>query len=381
MLPEELLLVRERDGRVHPAFLDEGDHPWLRELVAELGRFVGRPRRMLDARLREPLPFASPPSKRALAIHAWSGLARNFTVAAVPPRAARSTLFVGASRTPGKREDVLGRAAAALGVTATAVEESLFADLPDERRVGEPPEDLTPGRLALLANLSLARGLVSRSSRVDLRVRGHVRPVIRHAKLKGLLCTVVGSDSSACRLEVSGPLALFRHTHVYGHALAGLLPLLAWCSDFRLAATCQLRGRELRFELASGDPFLPAGEPRAFDSKLEARFEREFARLALDWEIVREPEPVPAAGTLIFPDFALWPRADPGRRWLLEIVGWWTPDYIRNELALLRSARIPRRLLCVDARRNCGQDDLPEHASILRFSNRLDAADVLRRIS
>jgi predicted nuclease of restriction endonuclease-like RecB superfamily len=71
--------------------------------------------------------------------------------------------------------------------------------------------------------------------------------------------------------------------------------------------------------------------PRRYDSLLEERFAREFRRLAPAWDVIREPEPIAAAGTLIFPDFAVQRRSDPTRRWLLEIVGFfWTPDYVKR---------------------------------------------------
>jgi hypothetical protein len=50
-----------------PHFLAAHDHPWLRCLLEEHERFVGRPHRELDARLRDPLPYESPPGKLKLA--------------------------------------------------------------------------------------------------------------------------------------------------------------------------------------------------------------------------------------------------------------------------------------------------------------------------
>ena len=79
--------------------------------------------------------------------------------------------------------------------------------------------------------------------------------------------------------------------------------------------------------LKTGDPIFPSGEPRRYDSQLEERFARDFARLAAAWEVVREPEPVVVGRGLVFPDFALIHRTRTERRWLLEIVGFWTPDY------------------------------------------------------
>jgi hypothetical protein len=95
---------------------------------------------------------------------------------------------------------------------------------------------------------------------------------------------------------------------------------------------------------------------------------------------VREPEPINAAGTLIFPDFALQRRADPGRRWLLEIVGYWTADYVARKLARYQSAQLSNLILCIDEQRNCANADLPALARIVRFRRRVDPAAVLREI-
>lgn len=86
---------------VVPHFLEERDHPWLRSLLEERERFVGRPQRELDARLRAPLPCEAPPGKKRLAIHALAGLAGSQRHGAVPPRQARSLVFREAARTPG----------------------------------------------------------------------------------------------------------------------------------------------------------------------------------------------------------------------------------------------------------------------------------------
>ena len=97
--------------------------------------------------------------------------------------------------------------------------------------------------------------------------------------------------------------------------------------------------------------------------------------------MVREPEPLRlGSGRLIFPDFALVHRRDPERRWLLEIVGFWTESYLADKLARLRGARIDRLILCVDAARACDDDAVPEGAEVLRYRRRVDAKQVLARI-
>jgi predicted nuclease of restriction endonuclease-like RecB superfamily len=354
----------------------------LRSLLEEHERFIGRPQRDLDARLREPLPCESPPGKVKLAIQVLTRLLRGHRNAAVvPSRQARALVFVEAARTCDGPPAVLARVAASLGVTAADLRDSLFADLPGERLVSAPGEPLSAAELALRCNLALVQGLLFHATALRIDVEGNTRVPVRHAKWRGLICTVAEqSGEGGASLEISGPFALFRNTRLYGRALGELIPLLAWCPRFRLQADCVLDGRRLTLELATGDPIFPGKAPRPYDSRLEERFARDFRRLAPEWDVFREPEPVAADRALIFPDFALQHRSDPGRRWLLEIVGFWTPDYVARKLASYRKARVSNLILCLDEARNCAEAELPPGALVVPFRRRGDPAAVLRAI-
>jgi predicted nuclease of restriction endonuclease-like RecB superfamily len=84
---------------------------------------------------------------------------------------------------------------------------------------------------------------------------------------------------------------------------------------------------------------------------------------------------VPAGRTLIFPDFLVRHRLCPQRRFLVEILGFWSADYLVRKLALLREAGLPNLILCVDEARG---DDLPlPDARIVRFRRRIDPRLVL----
>jgi predicted nuclease of restriction endonuclease-like RecB superfamily len=146
------------------------------------------------------------------------------------------------------------------------------------------------------------------------------------------------------------------------------------------ASGLRLQRPRLTLQLGTGDPIFPSSSPRRYDSLLEERFAREFRRLAPGWDVIREPEPIAAASTLIFPDFALQHRSDPTRRWFLEIVGFWTADYVARKLALYRSARLSNLILCIDEQRNCAEADLPSGARVVRYRRRVDAAAVLSAI-
>ena len=382
MLPDRLVSYSVAGAIVVPHFLGEHDHPWLRSLLDEHERFIGRPQRELDARLREPLPCESPPEKLKLAVEVLARLRRGHrSAAAVPPRRARALVFVEAARASEAPPAVLSNVAASLGVTIAELRGSLFGDLPGERLVSAPGQPLSAAELALRSNLALVQRLLFHATALKIDVDGNTRALVRHAKWRGLICSVAEpSGHGGASVEISGPFALFQHTRLYGHALGELIPLLVWCPRFRLHAECVLDGRRLTLQLATGDPIFPASAPREYDSRLEERFAREFRRLAPGWDVVREPEPLAADRTLIFPDFALQHRSDPDRRWLLEIVGFWTPDYVARKLALYRTARVSKLVLCIDEARNCAQADLPPGALVVRFRRRVDPAAVLHVI-
>jgi len=410
LLPQALLRVSSRvEGeRIVPHYLTVEDEPWLRALIDECSRFVGRKRSELHERLREPLPVRAPKAKLRIAMHVLDALCRDRTTAVVPPKEARAALFRAAVAKPGPRAAVLGAVAASFGVSAAELESALFADLRGERLVAELPQTLSPARLATEANLAIVSSFIRRAAHVRIALWGNARALVRHARLMGLICTLSPRDpdpssqyvadaglalarSSVARtecaaeapngvvLDVSGPLALFRHTEVYGRALASLVPRMAWCNDFELTAACALdRGAELSLlVLRPSDPIAAGRELARHDSRVEQCFDRDFRRAAPAWDVIREPRPVPAQGTLIFPDFELVHRHDASRRWLLEIVGFWTPRYLADKLARLRAAGIERLVLCIDQNRHCADGELPAGARLVPYKQRIDPRAIL----
>jgi uncharacterized protein len=381
VIPPAALAVDPHGDHVVPRYLTAHDDPWLRALLDVYARHEGQPRRALEERLREPLAVPCPRDGLARARHVLDRLCRTRVAAPVPPCEVRAVAFGEAARGV-SRAVALHRAGEALGLDATQVEACLFADLPSERLLGALPDALCPSELRLHVNLALVQGLVARAHQVEARIFGNARDVVRCARLRGLLCVVREEHTApgcmpATRMEMSGPFALFGRTRMYGRALASLVPRLAWCTRYELLADCHLGDRTVRVEVRAGDPIRPAVEPKRFDSKLEERFARDFARAAPDWEVVREPEPLRAGRVLIFPDFALVHRRDPARRWLLEIAGFWTPDYLQSKLERLREARTDRMILCIDADRGCDRGGPPAASWVVPYRKRIDPAAVL----
>jgi predicted nuclease of restriction endonuclease-like RecB superfamily len=372
---------RIRCGTARIDYLGAHDYGWLNVVLAEFLRFEGRRWRELEQRLREPFDIPLEPMKLQAAIQVLRMLFGSAEDGHLDAVGARKELFELAAQRTGSRRAILAEAAIRLRVSPETLEEGLFGDVRQEQRVKPPAHPITPSELALRVNSRFAQAVVRGASEVEAEAYENVRSLVRHARLRGLICTIssgaAGNDLARTRLSISGPFALFRHTLVYGRALAELVPLLARAPRFSLSARCLVHGEMVRFVVESGDPLFPSENLRAFDSRVEEKFARDMARLAPDWQVLREPTAVPALGTLIFPDFLLCHRLDPRRRFLVEIVGFWTPEYISRKLETLRAARIENLILCIDEARRCSEVDIPPHAWVVRFRKKVDASKLL----
>lgn len=395
------LSTRTLGNQVVLHYLTERDHPWLRALVDEYERGVGMKRSELLARLREPLPVRAPKAKQRLAVDVLEGLSGARVVAAIPPREARWELCVAAASSTMPRHVVMEEVATRLGTDAGGLDAALLADLRSECAVSALPTGLSPERIAAEANVRLVSSWIQRAESVHITAWGNTHALVRQARLHGLICNIRRAPTpertrtasrgtevldalptasiEGVQLEVSGPLSLFRHTLLYGRALCALVPRALWCPRFELTAVCQAGPgiAPMTLVVRSGDPIRPGRELRPFDSKLEERFAKAFRKTARDWDVVREPRPVEAEGSLIFPDFELVHRRDTTRRFLLEIVGFWTPKYLEEKLRKLRQAKLDNFILCIDEARACSEATLPPHATIIRYKRRIDVGSVL----
>src|SRR3989338_6436720 len=224
----------------------------------------------------------------------------------------------------------------------------------------------------------MIQGFLERSYQLRFTMLGNAHRVIRQAKLRGLICEVTGSENiEEVTVSVSGPLSLFQQTLIYGRKLSGLLPFLAWSNRFQAEATCVTRGNERKISFRSGDPIFPNVPPKEFDSRIEEMFSKKFLKTAPNWDLIHCPAPVEAEGTLIFPDFLIQSKDNPADQWWLEIIGFWTPEYLTKKLRRLRDARLNRLILCLSDKLNCGDTTLPADCQVIWFKNSIDPAKVL----
>lgn len=237
-------------------------------------------------------------------------------------------------------------AAAALDIMPDALQRQLYDDRPGARRLRRVPDG--DGR-ALLAryNLELARGVLRDATRVVLHTRGGWRDVFRAVKVAGLMHELV-REGKRYRLVLTGPAAAYLVRPArYGVRFARVLPVLARSPGWRVDAqvlrngllcTLQLRGRARA--ATSAGPI--GGEPRRerYDSAWERRFVRDFRASSwaksAGWHLSRERSPLSSGGVVFLPDFTL--RHDDGREAAVELVGFWTPEYLAAKIVKVRAA-------------------------------------------
>ncbi len=389
MLPRSLLVasVERSGGDLEPRYLTERDHPWLELLIAEYAAGCGVSRRELRGRVRRGLSLASPRVKRQIAVLVLDRWVSHRVEAPVAPRAARFELFSAATGRLEPREVVMSAVASKLGIAFDQLERALFADLSDERVMNALPEGLDAPRLAIESNLGIVGSLVARASEVKLRAFGGVEALARHARDRGLICRAEAlpprGELEGLSLSLSGPFSIFRHTEVYGRALASLVPRLAWCDSYELSAECVLEPTSPPYSLrvTSAAPLGLGRDLERASLPLEERFQRDFARRAREFELSSDPAPISAGGSLFFPHFELRRRGAPEDAYFLEFIGFWTRASLEERLASLRAAGVERLLLCVDDARACDQGEPAPDPRVVRFRKRLEPERLLQALS
>jgi len=256
---------------------------------------------------------------------------------------------------PQARDAVLESVADELRISSEQVEAALFADRPATFLLADAGPAWTPGGLIARYNLELARGVLYWASHITIEVSSNFKDLWKFIKLFKLMFWAEPKQGGGYRLDLDGPISPFvSSTLRYGRQLAAFLPALFLCEQWRMRAHVyppQGRGEMLyRLDHTSSlhSHFKRSGE---FDSRLEADFAREFEQKVGGkrghWRLTRESEVLLLADTVMVPDFVLVDTRDENRRILIELVGFWHPNYLRRKVEKVRAANCAHLLLLV----------------------------------
>jgi predicted nuclease of restriction endonuclease-like RecB superfamily len=275
------------------------------------------------------------------------------------------------------REKVLREAAVEYNITPGQVEHILYADRPAAYMLIDAGPAWTPTGLIARYNLELARAALYWADQMQVNIHSGFKDFWRYLKLFKLMfeATVIDHGYS---ITLDGPISPFvRATTRYGRQMAAFLPALLLCEGWRMWSTVRppYFGRQLTYYLdhttALVSHFKSSGE---FDSRLEADFAKEFHEKFGDerekWRLTREDEVILLGDTVMIPDFAFTHKKD-GRRAILEIVGYWHPDYLERKVTKVRAANRHDLILLVYEGVNLGRERLQDVPSqVLYFKNK-----------
>ena len=388
MLTGKMVRVRYSRDRLIPAYLDVHDPQWqdvAEQLISLFGGMIGQSREQLEAEADE--LFGDLPQPQI-----YQGLAKLLedrcdfeTPPGHPPEELREAVFQAATahrtRTreePGatfQREAVLDDVAGRLDLDRTTIEAGLFADLKSAQRLVRFRET-TPQRLLERYNVALAQGVLLRSSRVEVTVRGEsparFRQLFRQIKFHRLICEAEPLAKGAALLRLDGPLSLFSATQKYGLQLAMFLPTLLLCRNFELKADV-LWGAERRAKkivLTAADGLVShQAEIGMFVPPEIPMFVELFRQKITEWDISDETDVIRLGDRFWVPDFQLTHRLT-GRTVLLDLFGFWRRSGIERHLALLREHADRPFLVALSSQLKVDEaelDALPEN--VIQFRN------------
>lgn len=399
MLSSELLLTRSRGPYVEPRYVDPEAPQYLElagALIALFSQHQGRPRRDLrqaldhcegdrtDYRVQRGLVklltdercqfrIDSPLSPEELRRQVFALSREHHPVVAEP-----NLIY------PVTRQHILEQVALQHALPAETVDQALYADLPENHLLDTftPPE---PEALLHRYNLALAQTLLYRCELLRLSVHRNLpvryKQLFKFIKFYRLIHTIQGDLDAGYEIHLDGPLSMFRLTQKYGFQMALFLPALLLCTRWKMSASIR-RSDGGKQEFALDDQCGLVSHYRdqtLYDSLLEETFAQRFEKAHTDWQLERETEIVNLKETVMIPDFAF--RHPDGRTALLEIVGFWRPEYLRRKLEKLRQAQRNDLIVAVSRDLNVSEEDfagLP--GGVFFFKNRIQPREVVEQL-
>lgn len=329
--------------------------------------------------------------KRGLAYILKSSFCTFEVVSPLEPQMLRERVFSLAAKSVSSRESTqvtLSKIADELTqelereVLLEQVRNGLYADL-SENKILTVFDAPTAPDLLNRYNLSQVQGVFYKASQLVLNahrnVPGEYKLLFRYLKLFQLMAYIEGDADHGFTITIDGPTSLFNSSTRYGLAIAKLIPALLHVTKWSLSSILQTRDaytntwKTGRFTLNSECGLVshyPPGKP--YDSMLEASFADKWDALKSGWALEREVDLIPIPGSVMIPDFRLV-HAD-GRTFLLEIVGYWRPEYLQKKFSQVRRAGRDDLILAISERLNLEKagvklNDVP--ARIVWFKDKL----------
>ena len=248
----------------------------------------------------------------------------------IEPVTARRTVFEecnGAVSDIRERKEIIERIARKLSIETDAFEKVLWADM-EENLVIKEFKAITPENLLRQYNLSLTQTLLFKAWGMEIQIEGNYQDVFWKIKRLGLMYLIQDG-----KIIIDGPVSIFKMTERYGTALAKLLPTIMKCSKWNLKASIlkkTMQGKKIYDFTLDNTRQIFNIEAYPNIETFDSAIEKEFSLLNFNgWSCKRETALIKAGQYAFIPDFSLERN---GTRIYVEIIGFWTPEYLKNKI-------------------------------------------------
>ncbi|GBE26722.1 hypothetical protein BMS3Bbin03_00641 [bacterium BMS3Bbin03] len=276
-----------------------------------------------------------------------------------------------------QRHQILSEAAQKFNLPAEQMDGLLYGDLPANQILTSFKTAYTPESLLKRYNLALAQGLLYWARRIRVVLFDYYRVVFQYLKLARLIHWIRPLAPQGIEILVDGPASIFRNTQRYGIRMADFLPGLLLAGNWEMTADIAVPQGIKQFYLDSncGLKSHYTGLP-LFDSAIEENFFKKYSRKEREWTIEREGEVIDLGKTIFIPDFTF--HHTDGRTASLEIVGFWTPEYLQKKIQKIELAHRKNLILAVNSQLNCGREDFK--GEVLFYRTGIKISDVLQKL-
>jgi len=257
----------------------------------------------------------------------------------------QATEQFGVATTSEKRQKIIESVASKMSLSIEDVEAYFYSDL-DSELVLEKFSAPLASELLGEYNLSLTQTMLFDATELNFTTSGNWQNIFHAIKKFGLIYEVY--KDNGLWVKIDGPASLFKLTRRYGVGIAKLLPVIIANSEWIVKAKVLWRFTneicDFKIESQKHSTLLkkPCLTTITYDSSIEESFACQFQALTSGWLLKREPEPVSAGKQVIIPDFSL---EKAGIKIYLEIVGFWTEEYLLRKIEKIKQVDVKLLLL------------------------------------
>ena len=275
----------------------------------------------------------------------------------IDPVLLREDLFKRAAALDGKafaqmqwRDEILRQTAEHFQIDAQQIDEHLYADLRNERKICSF-EDIEPDALIAEYNLTLAKSLLLYAQKlaftIDLGSESAqtLRKLFQSLRFFNLLFEAQAITDNVWQFSIDGPSAVLPQPQKYASSLAMFLPTLFLFSAWHATADLEVDGKKCTWQLKPNDFEPPQIQLVQRLSEEAEQLSRRIPEIDPAWQITPN-YPILTLGpqNVWIPDFSIENR-ETGAVAHVEVIGLWRADYLNRRLQNIE--HLPKNMILV----------------------------------